>query len=64
MVLADSEQQISIQLSFQDGNQMIVTVVYATRDATKRLVLRDDRYYLSQYVRVPWMVGGFQCYYI
>ncbi|XP_049372647.1 uncharacterized protein LOC125837601 [Solanum verrucosum] len=58
-ILSDSEQQITLQLTFQDlGDSIIYTFVYAKCSALERLSLWDDIYLLSHNMRLPWLVGG------
>lgn len=57
-VVVDFEQQITLQLNFQDGQQIVTTIVYAKCVAAKRVELWDDIYLLSQDMRFSWLVEG------
>lgn len=56
-IFADYEQQLISQLTFQDGSQMVATIVYAKYDKMESIALRDDIYSMS-HNRVSWMAGG------
>ncbi|KAG5619746.1 hypothetical protein H5410_004964, partial [Solanum commersonii] len=57
-VLSDSEQQLTLQLSFHNGNQFLVIVVYAKCTTIERLRLWDNIYAIQNNHSLPWMVGG------
>ncbi|KAH0698743.1 hypothetical protein KY284_012958 [Solanum tuberosum] len=53
-VISDTEQQISLQLHFQETGQTVVTTaVYAKCDAQDRQELWDDIYCLSSSMTLP-----------
>lgn len=58
-ILADFEQQLTSQLTFQNGSQMVAIVVYAKYDEIERLALWDDIYSMYHNIRVLWMVEGY-----
>ncbi|XP_015159308.1 uncharacterized protein [Solanum tuberosum] len=57
-VIADSEQQLTLQLTLENGEQLLVSVVYAKCSAIERLSLWDEIFTISQEYVVPWMIGG------
>ncbi|KAG5591021.1 hypothetical protein H5410_041535 [Solanum commersonii] len=57
-VISDSEQQLTLHLTMEDGQQFLTTVVYAKCSSIEGLSLWDDIYTLSQEFSLPWMVGG------
>jgi len=57
-VVSDSEQQLTLHLSFHNGNQFLVTLVYAKCTAVERLRLWKDIYAIGDNHSLPWMVGG------
>ncbi|XP_049385889.1 uncharacterized protein LOC125850006 [Solanum stenotomum] len=57
-IISDTEQQLSLQLTLEDGNQVITTVVYAKCNANERLRLWDEIYSLSYNFSLPWIMGG------
>lgn len=57
-VISDSEQQLTLHLDMEDGQQILTIAVYAKCSSIERLSLWDDIYTLSQEFSLPWMVGG------
>jgi len=52
-VVSDTEQQLTLHLSFHNGNQFLVTVVYAKCTAIERLRLWDDIYAIQNNHSLP-----------
>ncbi|KAH0672962.1 hypothetical protein KY290_025245 [Solanum tuberosum] len=52
-VISDSEQQLTLHLTMEDGQQFLTTVVYAKGSSIERLSLWDDIYTLSQEFSLP-----------
>ncbi|KAH0673928.1 hypothetical protein KY284_025015 [Solanum tuberosum] len=58
-VLSDTEQQLTLQLNFQNFSEsLITTIVYAKCDSQERLTLWNDIYSLSHNMNLPWIVRG------
>ncbi|KAH0693154.1 hypothetical protein KY290_021334 [Solanum tuberosum] len=58
-VLSDTEQQLSLQLQYQETGQSLVTIfVYAKCDEQERRGLWEDIHNLSINMNLPWFVGG------
>ncbi|XP_059285583.1 uncharacterized protein LOC132039048 [Lycium ferocissimum] len=58
-VIQDTDQQITVKLSFQEDNKILMTtMVYAKCEALERICLWDNLYNLSDQIEVPWLVGG------
>ncbi|KAH0729153.1 hypothetical protein KY289_000341 [Solanum tuberosum] len=57
-VIADSEQQLTLQLTLENGEQLLVSAVYAKCSAIERLSLWDEIFTISQEYVVPWMIGS------
>ncbi|KAK6791385.1 hypothetical protein RDI58_010466 [Solanum bulbocastanum] len=57
-VISDSNQQLTLLLTLEDGSQVMSTMVYAKCSVIERLHLWDDIYSLSLNISIPWMVGG------
>lgn len=57
-VVVDSDQQLTIKMVFDNGHQMIGTLVYAKCSAIERLELWEDIYFLAYDMHLPWFVGG------
>ncbi|XP_049357633.1 uncharacterized protein LOC125822286 [Solanum verrucosum] len=57
-IISDTEQQLPLQLTLEDGNQVITTVVYAKCNPNERLRLWDELYSISYNFSLPWIVGG------
>ncbi|KAG5590749.1 hypothetical protein H5410_041263 [Solanum commersonii] len=57
-VLSDTEQQLTLQLNFQNSSEsLITTIVYAKCDTQERLTLWNEIYSLSHNMNLPWIVG-------
>jgi len=52
-VVADSDQQLTLQLTLEDGNQILATVVYAKCSNIERLSLWGDLSSISQQFNMP-----------
>lgn len=62
IVLADSNQQLTTQLSFMDGKSSITSTIYTQCGALERLSLWEEIYSLSHDMNPPWLIGGcFKC---
>lgn len=57
-VISDSNQQLTLLLTLEDGSQVMSTMVYAKCSVIERLRMWDDLYSLSLNISIPWMVGG------
>ncbi|KAH0666513.1 hypothetical protein KY285_027719 [Solanum tuberosum] len=57
-VIADSKQQLTLQLTLENGEQLLVSAVYAKCSAIERFSLWDEIFIISQEYVVPWMIGG------
>lgn len=58
-VIANSDQQISLQLTFtESGLTMVMTAVYANCDAGDRQWFWTEIYHLHNNMSFPWLVGG------
>ncbi|WMV24325.1 hypothetical protein MTR67_017710 [Solanum verrucosum] len=57
-VISDTDQQITLQLTLEDGKQFLTTVIYAKCSAEERLELWDSLYTINSNFSMPWMVGG------
>ncbi|KAK4706496.1 hypothetical protein R3W88_033945 [Solanum pinnatisectum] len=58
-VLSDTEQQLSLQLQYQEtGQSLVTTFVYAKCDDQERRGLWEDIHNLSININLPWLVGG------
>lgn len=58
-VISYTDQQLTLQLTLEDGTQILSTVVYAKCTTHEKLSLWNDLYSLSQEFSLPWMVGGY-----
>ncbi|KAG5631299.1 hypothetical protein H5410_003016 [Solanum commersonii] len=52
-VVSDSEQQLTIEMLFPSGHQMVSTLVYAKCTAAERLPLWEDMYAIGQNMNFP-----------
>ncbi|KAK4706480.1 hypothetical protein R3W88_033958 [Solanum pinnatisectum] len=52
-VIADSEQQLTLQLTLENGEQFLVSAVYAKCFAIERFSLWDEIFTISQEYVVP-----------
>ncbi|MDV3190758.1 MAG: hypothetical protein Q8838_02450 [Candidatus Phytoplasma australasiaticum] len=57
-VIADPEQQLSIKLVFDNGHQLVGTLVYAKCTVVERLSLWEGIYQIGHHMNLPWFVGG------
>ncbi|XP_059315791.1 uncharacterized protein LOC132066504 [Lycium ferocissimum] len=58
-VIQDTDQQITVKLSFQEDNKILMTtMIYAKCEALERINLWDNLYNLADQMEVPWLVGG------
>ncbi|XP_049357066.1 uncharacterized protein LOC125821728 [Solanum verrucosum] len=57
-VISDTKQQLTLQLTLDNGYQFMVTMVYAKCTALERLCLWEDLYTIGLDFSLPWMVGG------
>lgn len=58
-VLSDTEQHLSLQLTFQETIQSIVlSIVYARYDALDRLSLWNDLYSVAHNLSLSWIISG------
>ncbi|XP_015160507.1 uncharacterized protein [Solanum tuberosum] len=57
-VISDSEQQLTLQLTLEDGAQILASAIYVKCTATERMLLWGDIYSISRDFTIPWMVGG------
>ncbi|XP_060202553.1 uncharacterized protein LOC132630976 [Lycium barbarum] len=57
-VIQDTDQQITVKLSFQEDNKILMTtMIYAKCEALERINLWDNLYNLADQMKVPWLVG-------
>ncbi|KAK4736705.1 hypothetical protein R3W88_000402 [Solanum pinnatisectum] len=56
-VIADLEQQLTLQLTLENREQLLVSDVYAKCFAIERFSLWDEIFTISQEYVVPWMIG-------
>lgn len=57
-VVAYSEQRLTLHHTLEDGNHILVIVVYANCSSIERLNLWKDLYPISQYLTMSWIMGG------
>lgn len=57
-VISNSEQQLTLQLTLEDKNQILTTLVYDKCLADERLSLWDELYSIAYNYSSPWIVGG------
>lgn len=58
-VIIDMEQQLTLKLTNMDTyKSVMVTLVYAKCDATRRIEVWDYLYNLARDMSPPWLVGG------
>lgn len=57
------EQLLSFKLTdIKKGQELYVTIVYASTDRHSIIALWDDLYHIAATMTLPWLVGGrFQC---
>ncbi|XP_060190319.1 uncharacterized protein LOC132619425 [Lycium barbarum] len=54
--MRDTEQLLSTHLG--DGQELVITVVYASTDRSGRIALWEDLYDMYSHITIPWLVGG------
>ncbi|XP_060182863.1 uncharacterized protein LOC132612790 [Lycium barbarum] len=58
-IMRDTEQLLSCRFThLGDGQELVLTVVYASTDRTGRIALWEDLYDMSSHITIPWLVGG------
>ncbi|KAG5615462.1 hypothetical protein H5410_015286 [Solanum commersonii] len=61
-VILDTNQKITLQLTLEDGKQMLTTMIYAKCSVEERIELWNDLYFNSDHYSEPWMIGGLPVY--
>ncbi|XP_060170676.1 uncharacterized protein LOC132601612 [Lycium barbarum] len=57
--MRDTEQLLSCRFThLGDGQELVLTVVYASTDRSGRIALWEDLYDMSSHITIPWLVGG------
>ncbi|XP_060170934.1 uncharacterized protein LOC132601901 [Lycium barbarum] len=58
-IMRDTEQLLSCRFThLGDGQELVLTVVYASTDRSGRIALWEDLYDMSSHITIPWLVGG------
>ncbi|XP_060202667.1 uncharacterized protein LOC132631084 [Lycium barbarum] len=58
-IMRDTEQLLSCRFThLGDGQELVLTVVYASTDRNGRIALWEDLYDMSSHITIPWLVGG------
>ncbi|XP_060202918.1 uncharacterized protein LOC132631354 [Lycium barbarum] len=58
-IMRDTEQLLSCRFTYLgDGQELVLTVVYASTDRSGRIALWEDLYDMSSHITIPWLVGG------
>ncbi|XP_060184825.1 uncharacterized protein LOC132614395 [Lycium barbarum] len=58
-IMRDTEQLLSCRFThLGDGQELVLTVVYASTDRSGRIALWEELYDMSSHITVPWLVGG------
>ncbi|XP_060211633.1 uncharacterized protein LOC132639172 [Lycium barbarum] len=58
-IMRDTEQLLSCRFThLGDGQELALTVVYASTDRSGRIALWEDLYDMSSHITIPWLVGG------
>ncbi|XP_060190564.1 uncharacterized protein LOC132619785 [Lycium barbarum] len=58
-IMRDTEQLLSCRFThLGDGQELVLTVVFASTDRSGRITLWEDLYDMSSHITIPWLVGG------
>ncbi|XP_060202778.1 uncharacterized protein LOC132631203 [Lycium barbarum] len=58
-IMRDTEKLLSCRFThLGDGQELVLTVVYASTDRSGRIALWEDLYDMSSHITIPWLVGG------